>query len=607
MAVVPNFGAANTSATTTTSNTVWSDAVSYTFAAADQVASSVYALLWGGAFGADTNSSDYKVQVLEDANVKASLSIEPREIVSPVDRDQLAGIAFITAASTPVDKALNVQIESEVFGTTTTAHNAMLRLLKLPTGSVYAESAAQQNYTSQASFADKTGASITVSTSTEYFFIVTAEVQNRDITGFAGEVGLNINGSIVNSLPCGTSDIDTWAQCLVVYKGTPAGTTAKVQCRQTTSDSAQLRIRNVSILAVPTGAFRNVYYQQLASNSDGPEPTYTTALTMTQTVAAGDHLVIAPLQLHSGSNSRSAYCRLTSGGSQVDEHIREPGSSTPPLGAPSGGFFRLESYSAGSRTWTLDRKSETSDTTRLNAGSSILVIDLEAAGGGGNVYNDNYNETVAAADSLATTATFLTGLSEGAAAAVSESSAATFPNSVSESAAANAAQAAAAVFGSTLSEAAAAGDGSASAAAFANNLAEAVTAGDSASSIAVFASALSEAATPTVAQTIDGTTYNETLAEAATPAMAITAAQTFLAAVSEGAMPTDQASSNAAMNSALSESAIPAAAYNDNAPTPPTPSDRIVTPRAVSRVVGASFSNRTVSVGRQRGRTVIAA
>lgn len=377
------WGASNTTTVTHSTNASWATVVTYTFAAADQVAGATYAVFWNAAAFGGSTSSDYLLRATQGGAATASVNIESRVSASPSDRDQQGGFFFFTAAGTPADTTFAIELQSESTNTSS-AYNGYLRIVKLPAGSVWSEATAEQFLTSSATFTDVTGSGISISG--DHVLLCSAEARSGNLTTYGVEVGINVDGSVSNSLIGGNSDNNTYFNTMVIARAT-ASAAAKVQFRQTVAGGGSVFVRNTRLLALPVSAFRNVFTSILGADSAGTETTYTTALTTTQTVSAGDHLLIGSMGLHAGSTTDSAYAQIASGGAQVDEFVRASASSTSPLGSPTGSITRLETYTAGSRAWTIDRKSESTNTARILAGSAIAVLDLDdgAGGGGGGI------------------------------------------------------------------------------------------------------------------------------------------------------------------------------------------------------------------------------
>lgn len=377
MAAIPTWGASNTSTVTNNSNFSWVDVVTYTFPASSQEAGASYVVFWNAAAFGGSTSVDYLIRVTEGGVARAAVNVENKEATTPPDRDQQAGFFVFTAAGAPADTTFAIQLQTESTSTSS-AYNGYLRIVKLPAGSAWSEQTGTQTLTGSSTFTDVTDSGISVSGDHILFASVEAGTQSFS---FAVDVAINVDGIVSNSLTTGVSDTSNSSAHMVIARANVSGT-AKLQFRQTTSSAGNAEVRNRRLLAIPASAFRNVHTAILGAESSGTNTTYTTALTNTQTVSAGNHLLIGAIGLHPGSTTASSYARLTSGGAQVDEFIREGGSATSPLAIPSGAIIRLENYSAGPRTWTIDRKSESTNTTRILAGSAIAVIDLDDAASG---------------------------------------------------------------------------------------------------------------------------------------------------------------------------------------------------------------------------------
>jgi hypothetical protein len=382
VAEVPNFGTAVSGLTTNASTSVWVDYVTYTFAAVDQVAGAEYAVFFSGIASGNSTTSDYKYRVIEASTTKFDLNVEPKETASPQDLDSHAGWFPFTAAGTPVDTTFKIQILAE--GGTAQMTEGRIRIVKLPTGSVWVESAAEQSFTTT-SFVDKTSSSISLSGPKDYLFFLSAEFLS-DAAAEGIEVGINVDGSVQTHAVVGSGVSDASNVTSIFKPLKISGTsTAKVQAKQTSGSANAVKLRNVRLLAIPASAFRASYYAARTSLSSSTSATYVDALTLTETVQAGQHLVFANFNAKGQSTSISTYAQLLSNGVATCETIRESNSGAGNfVGSPTSSVERRENLSAGSNTWKIQQKSETtSATSNVFAGASILVIDLEA---GANAY-----------------------------------------------------------------------------------------------------------------------------------------------------------------------------------------------------------------------------
>lgn len=378
MTVITTYGA--TSGSTTNSTTSWSNSLTYNFSASDQIACVTYAVFWQGAYSHNNGAGDYEVQLLEGATIRSAIRVRPKEVNTPNDRDLQGGFCFFTAAPSPQNVSFSLRFRPVSSGQASTAHNGQLRIVRLSSNSVWSESAlTEQSLTSNANFNDVTGSA--VSLSGEFLVLISAECQTSDRSSYATKLGINVDGSIVSWLPAGSSSDSTFNTCMVAEK-INASNSAKVQFSQSTSDSDSVKVRRVRLLALKVADYRNIFFGKLSSNQSGTQTTYQDALSLTASVSAGNHFVIGSATFHVASASASGFLNFLSAGVQLDEHIREGISGTIPKGAYASQLQRLENYSAGSRTWKIQRKSESSVTNAVLTGSSISIIDLDDGGSG---------------------------------------------------------------------------------------------------------------------------------------------------------------------------------------------------------------------------------
>jgi hypothetical protein len=377
--VIPNFGVMNTGGTVFISNATYHTTVSYMFPAENQEPNSDYVMFWGGRFSAARGAID--LLVYQDTTPKAGTTIEQWGDV-PLDDFHQGGFFVFTSETTPANTAFDLYYRPWSGGTQCVAKDASIRLIKLPPNSDWAESLTEESVTSS-TFVEKTGASLSLSAG-EYVLMATAEMTNitAGSTYDGLEIGLEVDGTVVTSVASRfawhTSTPVWWPMMLTTKSNVTS--TAKVVCRHTDS-LTDIKVRNVRILAIDVSEFRSVLSSKLNTDNSGTETSYTTALSLSDSVSSGPHLVIGNIGMHSAGSAKSAYGALISGGSVLGEHLIESLGNTAPMSAPIGSIISLENYTSGSRTWTISRKAESAGTATIYANSSITVLDLTSSSG----------------------------------------------------------------------------------------------------------------------------------------------------------------------------------------------------------------------------------
>jgi len=149
--------------------------------------------------------------------------------------------------------------------------------------------------------------------------------------------------------------------------------TISFKVRQSGSGATTIETEDIRILALRLDRFANAYSSVLGSTNSGTNTSYTAALSYAPTVAAGDHLTLASGFFGNNSGGNTPGAEFTDGGSQVAEALRE--NFIFALRYEQLMAHRIAPYTAGSRTFAINRKTE-SGTGSVAAGSCIAVLDL---------------------------------------------------------------------------------------------------------------------------------------------------------------------------------------------------------------------------------------
>jgi hypothetical protein len=378
MAYRPHGYAEGLSEVTTTS-TSYSDVVTLTHAAADQVAGADYILFWDAAAQIGDTASDYNLRLTKDGSQAILCNAEAKESSSPIDYDVQSGIYKYTAAGTPVDIVFKIQIACETAAQTAKAKNGHLAWIALTADDYYAESLTRTTMSSSTEASSGATLSFTPPSSGDYVIIAGANLDGS-ITSTAW---MFLTDGTNSSNETGWSPKDTanrWAARMMWRQNGVSG--AKTYTLMHRSDVAGQTIGSSEkrLLALRVDGFDNVYSTELGANNEGTQATYQTALSQTFTPVANDHLTLAAWRARGSVNTITSYVQFVDDGTTLTEGYREPNLSP---GNFAGAVGKIAAYTASSRTQTIQRQSETtSTTTRIGAGASIISFDLGAAPGG---------------------------------------------------------------------------------------------------------------------------------------------------------------------------------------------------------------------------------
>lgn len=372
MAYRKHFSVESLTEVTNTSDVTWVSGLTYTFAAADQDASSDYLVLWSCEVSPESTSSDVQLRVTQAGSTVAAGNNEAKEGGTPVDYISQGGFFRFQSASTPADTAYAIQIKNEVAGTDDFLKNCRLSIIKLGANDAFVESTARVQTTSS-TFQAGAALSFTPPSSGDYIILASFQGDASSTTG-KSEFRLSDGTNTSWTLLYGPRDSNTITSGVMGWHRTSltGSLTYTLQYRNSSAGNA-CGVSNQRIVALRLADFDNTWVTTLGSTSTGTQTTYTDALTLTQTTQGRDHLELAAWAMLGDNTSQSHFTRFLSDATSVDEHLHEAYVSDGHTRAFSQ---RIANLSAASHTWKIQRHTETSANTSVIAGAVIVVLDL---------------------------------------------------------------------------------------------------------------------------------------------------------------------------------------------------------------------------------------
>lgn len=360
----------------TNTTTTYSDLVSLTHTAANQVASADYVLFWSAAGKINVTTVDYNLRLLKDGSPAVLVNNEQSEVASPEDYDAQGGMLFYTAASTPVDVAFKIQLAVETATNTGKAKDGRLNILKLGANDKFATSVTRVTTTSGTFQDSACTITFTPPSSGDYILIATALMDVNPTTGsakFRISDGTNLSGEMglrgIKDTTSRTAGMIIWRQNAV-----SGSKTYTVQYNSDNGDGATVGISEMRLLILRVADFDAVHFDALGADSAGTQTTYTTLVSETFTPSGNDHFTLASWRFGNDTNTISSYVQFLDGSDVVAESIREP---TAAAGRWMGLGARIATYPASSRTMAIQRKSETSGaSTNVIEGAAFASFDL---------------------------------------------------------------------------------------------------------------------------------------------------------------------------------------------------------------------------------------
>lgn len=365
---------------TTTTSTSYSDQVSLT---ATLSSGADYWIIFSAEINQSTNATaDAKVRLYNDtgAAMLRELNLEMKDQSATTgDYMSVSGIDKITGTGS--SNTWSLEFAAETSTNTVRCRNASIFILKVGAADQYAESEGDSTSTST-SFTTKTTLTFTPASTGDYLLIASAAL-NLDTTGSEPNCRLANGGSYYGAMQLTNKDSTNYAPWNTAIKLNLAASSQTFTIEYSVTDGIGegATIRHASILAIRLDAFANAYYAEDLTELSTTSTTFQDKVTLTQTPAARDHLVLAGGRTGAASTSDTALFRLTEAGSSVRAHQYEkPGGSA--ANARAWMAARSASLAASSTTWKTQVATRVSAAARLSD-SFIAVLDLEEAGGGG--------------------------------------------------------------------------------------------------------------------------------------------------------------------------------------------------------------------------------
>lgn len=177
--------------------------------------------------------------------------------------------------------------------------------------------------------------------------------------------------------PIATTDRRPWC---TMFKLTLAASSQTFYVRlKVNSASYTASITDTSyIWALRLDQFANAYYaESRGQTTSTSNTTYTDKVTLTQTPAAGEHLIIGTALCWNGAQTNAVHGQFEDGGSEVKELIFEPNAASGNDKTPIV-WFNKNYFAASSHTWKLKFKKYRSGLGVANMSeAAIAVLDLE--------------------------------------------------------------------------------------------------------------------------------------------------------------------------------------------------------------------------------------
>jgi hypothetical protein len=349
------------------------DLLTLSIPAADQEANADYLAIWMTE-STGSSSGNHLAGLYQDGTKKQESINAQAESVSPPDVIGHSCLYAFNAGATPADITLAVKGSNSLGeGQTISFANSRIVVLKLGADDVVAAAGARQTTTSTTLSAAAT-LTFTPPSAGDYLILSGFTVDNTG--GVETYFQLGDGTTLTNAsrgIRCGNS-VRRWPQLLMLPLSSISG--SKTITLSYRAGGSTAGIADIYIIALRLDRFANSHVARLGVNGGGTETAYTSVISQTFTPAAADHLTLFGGDFGNNSTSSSSYIHCLDGSDTVSDVVREHfsvsnGSREFPLGAA-----RIAAYPATSRTQSVERKSESTNTTTVWADFVIASLDL---------------------------------------------------------------------------------------------------------------------------------------------------------------------------------------------------------------------------------------
>jgi hypothetical protein len=352
----------------TTSSGGTQDVCTFLVTAAQLSASAQYLVFWSAqATNNNTSSGSHSLRV--NGSAVSTAQLITIQTTSPQDQSVLGGVYLFAPGGSPVDTTFVIRVAAAA-SAVATGRNSRITLLKLGAN----DAATENNSSVGGSGSSPTNVvthNWTPGTVGDYVVIGWCDASGNNTSGPRVRMSYaSVDTEILWRAPSGdkcshmflqyASAVAASAQSATigVYRASLGATTTSVRC---------------GIATIRADRFNAAFHDRLGASSTGTETSYTAGQTMTYTPAAAVQLTLVMSGTSGDSTSESAYLKVVDDATDRVENIRQPGTAN---GQNMVVFHDVRTYTAVSRTWTVQRKTETSANASVLTPSTIIGFDL---------------------------------------------------------------------------------------------------------------------------------------------------------------------------------------------------------------------------------------
>lgn len=365
-----------------------------------------YLILWSASIRSpESTGTSCKVRIQHDGTTIAGEIDKINK--DTADRYMIGGAYVMPAEASPgapPSTAFTMQWRSSDTNFDAIIYNATMIALKLRESESNQDEEASDDTdtsTNSTSFVDKLELSFAPDTAGDYLLICSCEGENNSSIS-TNEIRVTVDGAARGLMVWRNSTFTNFITHVMVAKVTLAeGTRSiKIQHRSPSGGAVTSNVRNARIIAIRLEKFQFNYYAEKLTRDTTNDTSFVEFLTLSETPAANDHLVLLNSTNGSDNSSQSVEARYTEGDSSVSpsEEVQERFSELENNGGgdrDNNNFaFWKKTYTGVPVRWDIDYRIENATATAAIDDASIAVIDLTdigALGGGGRGGASSFN------------------------------------------------------------------------------------------------------------------------------------------------------------------------------------------------------------------------
>ena len=365
-----------------------------------------YLILWSATVRMpDSVGTSALVRIQHDGTTIAGELDRTNQDVS--DRFMIGGAYVMPAEASPgapPSTTFAMQWKSSNSGFAAIIYDATMIALKLrenETDQDEEASADAETSTDSTSFVTKVELSFTPDTAGDYLLICSCEGKDNSVIQ-VNDIRVTVDGAARSLFKWRPEQTADWASYAMTARVTLAEglRSIKIEHRSPTGNPVFSNVRNARIIALRLSKFQFNYYAEELTGGTTTDTSFVEFLTLSETLAANDHLVFLHSINGTTSTSQSVHAQYTEDDSSVSptEEVQarlseREGSGGGDREACDWAFWK-KTYSGVPVRWDIDYRIENAAATAAIDDATIAVIDLTdigALGGGGGGGASSFN------------------------------------------------------------------------------------------------------------------------------------------------------------------------------------------------------------------------